>query len=177
MAANPLRVLNDTGKSEAFPCATCKSECCGSIPLTRKEYVTILRHLRTLPRSERSRLSAQRREANTCCFIDTEHWRCSIYEARPRICRLFGYAPRMTCQYAPLQATKMTNAEFDVQMTENAGESEGELGWVTGITLDWNRIKRDLIIGGHPKPSSGDLLEMEKIAEWGRLRAEARSKR
>lgn len=93
------------------------------------------------------------------------------------VCQVFGYAPRMTCQYAPLQATKMTDAEFDAAINKNAEDSGGEMGWVTGITLDWNRIKRDLIVGGTPKKSPADDVEMEKIAEWGRLRAESKGRR
>jgi Fe-S-cluster containining protein len=177
MTASPFHILNNesheaVAPSDAFPCATCASECCGSIPLTRKEYVAILRHLRTMPKSERDRLAAQVREPVKCCFVDTEHWRCSIYEARPTICRHFGYAPKMACHYAPLQATRMTDAELDAKMGANAAESDGELGWVTGITLDWNRIKRDLIVGGNPKRNAADNAEMQAIAQMGKFRLE-----
>lgn len=123
-----------------------------------------------MPQQERRRLALQERAPNTCCFVDTEHWRCSIYEARPTICRIFGYAPVMACQYAPLQATRMTDEEFNRQMEQNAAEGGGELGWITGITLDWSRIMRDMIIGGQPKRNGADITQITAIERLGKSR-------
>jgi uncharacterized protein len=145
--SSPFLILNNPATPAEFPCATCHSECCGSVPLTRKEYTAILRHLRTIPRSEINRLAAQERPDRTCNFVDQASWTCSIYAARPLVCKLFGYAPKMTCKYAPLQNTRLTDDELNRQMAERIGESKGELGWITGITLHWAGIKHDLLLG------------------------------
>ena len=150
LASSPFRILsNPAKKTSEFPCDTCDSACCGSIPLTRKEYVAILRHLRTVPREERNRLAAQKRDEYTCCFVDTERWQCSIYGARPLICKNFGYAPKVACKYAPQHANRMTDEELDRQTAQNVGASQGDIGWITGLTLDWPEIKHDLLLGGN----------------------------
>ena len=146
MAESPFNILNNAAPDD-FPCKTCPAECCSqsSVPLTRKEYVAILRYLRTMPRSERNRLSAQKRVATSCVFVDTENWRCSVYPAEPLVCRLFGYAPKLTCTHAPAMAKRMTDAHVNRQIAENVGKSNGEIGWMTA-KLTWRDIKRDLLL-------------------------------
>ena len=47
--------------------------------------------------AERQRLGAQKRDNMTCGFFDQELNRCSVYEARPAICRVYGLTKGLRC--------------------------------------------------------------------------------
>lgn len=50
-----------------------------------------------MPRTERKRLSKQRRGPLDCGFLDIENHRCAIYPVRPWVCEAFGRVKGMQC--------------------------------------------------------------------------------
>lgn len=81
----------------ALPCSSCKSECCGPVPLTEARLGEINQHLQGLGREEVRRLSRQKRSALTCKFVDTQSNTCAIYPVRPQLCRIYGRVEKMIC--------------------------------------------------------------------------------
>lgn len=53
--------------------------------------------VQAMPRTERKRLAAQKRNSIDCKFLDKEHSRCAIYPVRPWICEAFGRVKGMQC--------------------------------------------------------------------------------
>ena len=75
----------------AFQCKEGCFDCCGPVKLSRLEY------LRCISVSGRTAEEVRKQMQNNlkqgiynCPLLDTETKRCSVYEVRPAICRLFG---------------------------------------------------------------------------------------
>jgi Fe-S-cluster containining protein len=64
-------------------------ECCGPVPVTETEYQRVRRFMR-----ERG-IRARNNGLITCPLY--QDGRCSVYEARPTLCRVFGHVPKMAC--------------------------------------------------------------------------------
>ena len=88
----------------SFKCKEGCADCCGPVQLTRLEYY------RCVKASDRSAEDVRRHmERNLkqktcqCPLIDTRTKRCSVYEVRPAICRVFGTTGELACPhgYAP----------------------------------------------------------------------------
>lgn len=62
--------------------------CCGPVPVTEAELSAVRRHM------ARYRVPAVDRGKLTCPFFDGQ---CTIYEARPTLCRLFGHTAGLRC--------------------------------------------------------------------------------
>ncbi|TJY43104.1 YkgJ family cysteine cluster protein [Cohnella pontilimi] len=84
--------------SKPFLCDNC-IECCANVPVTAKEMQAIEGAIRAMPQEQIDRLQAQKRKDGACPLVDVENKRCAVYEARPWICRLFGYMEQMQCPY------------------------------------------------------------------------------
>ena len=86
----------------AIPAVGCKGLCydqCTLIPIDPAERSAIEEHtgrrVKTLPKMD---LLVMRTEADgTCRYLRRQ--RCSIYEARPMICRLYGAAEGLECPH------------------------------------------------------------------------------
>lgn len=63
-------------------------DCCGPVPVTDAELSAVKRHM------ARYRVQAVDRGRWTCPFYDG---RCTVYEARPVLCRLFGHTAGLLC--------------------------------------------------------------------------------
>jgi len=88
--------------SDQLPCATCKSECCSKVPMTRPQVEGLLRWLIENANDQILKLKQQERPAGKCMFVDMETHRCSVYPVRPGICKAFGYyGGTLTCWHAP----------------------------------------------------------------------------
>lgn len=59
-----------------------------------------------MPRKLREALENQLRLPGTCIFYDLDRDRCGIHDARPDVCRRFGYHKDLVCFRAPQLATK-----------------------------------------------------------------------
>jgi hypothetical protein len=64
------------------------SDCCGPVLCTDKEYEAVKRFVR-------SRGVRPVSQGVTCPYY--QDGQCQVYDARPRICRLFGHSPRLVC--------------------------------------------------------------------------------
>jgi uncharacterized protein len=91
---------------ESLPCQGCKGLCCGPVPITEKEFKTIHKNLKSMPRKIREDLENQPRFPGTCIFYDLNQDHCGIHTARPEICRKFGYHQDLVCFRKPELATK-----------------------------------------------------------------------
>jgi len=67
---NPFVILPTTPQ---FPCATCKCECCGGVPIFKAELKEVLAYLRSLPASEIKRLASQDREPMMQCKMKCDY--------------------------------------------------------------------------------------------------------
>ncbi|MFD2371510.1 YkgJ family cysteine cluster protein [Brevibacillus sp. GCM10020057] len=91
---------------DTLPCQGCKGLCCGPVPITEKERRKIQKYVKAMPRKIRFDLENQQRLFGTCMFYDLQADRCGIHEARPEICRNFGYHEDLVCFRKPELATK-----------------------------------------------------------------------
>lgn len=105
-----------------FPCSTCKSECCGPVPLSRHRLGLIEKHLANLPAEEYATLAAQKRGRLDCAFVDTRTYTCAVYPVRPNLCKLYGKVddPKMRCphvnNYSLVQLVPTKTADTMIEM-------------------------------------------------------------
>lgn len=96
-------------------CDSCGLRCTDGFLVTRDEYDTVQEFLATVPAAETERIAAQNKTipwpggeesgatVTYCRYRDQENGRCSVYPARPTICRLFGHTPWLPC---PIEAVQ-----------------------------------------------------------------------
>jgi ferredoxin len=90
-------------------CDGCGLRCMDGFTVTRAEYEAVQVYLATLPPEETARVAAQEKTVpwpgaeesgatvTYCRYRDTERENCSVYPARPTICRLFGQTEWLPC--------------------------------------------------------------------------------
>lgn len=128
--------------SAKFTCRHC-GRCCGPIPVTYSEWQLIRRAIRHMPLSEVERLEKQNRKPLTCPLRDVDNERCSIYEARPLLCRLQGTQRGLPCPHQPEAAIGTDGYEL---LKKEHGESPNIYG-VLGLDLGWAQLKEGLYDG------------------------------
>jgi hypothetical protein len=109
---NAARRVRCAGDFNVYDCKKCPGYCCSYpvIALTRRDVARLARHTGlTEPEAERrftrpahghKRVMRRKKDPHfgrVCRFLDTTTRRCSIYAARPSICRQFPAEPR--CGY------------------------------------------------------------------------------
>lgn len=94
-------------------CDGCGLRCTDGFTITLSEWKLVEEFLKTVPLSEVQRVKAQQKTVpwpgaeetgatvTFCRFRDNEAGNCSIYPARPTICRLFGHTRWLPC---PIEA-------------------------------------------------------------------------
>lgn len=122
-----------------LPCERCKAECCYLVPVFRGELERILRVVRSWSAAEVKRLSRQRRPFGMCPFVDAERWRCSVYEHRPTLCRLYGYTPGLECPLCPSAVSQMAKQEAHA-WARLAEAQHGEWSGTLGLDVTWQEI-------------------------------------
>lgn len=98
-----------------FRCKEGCSDCCGPVELSRLEY------LRCVQASGRSSEDIRQQMKNnirqgmyTCPLLDPETRRCTVYDVRPAICRLFGVVRnQLLCPhgYAPEDSALLSDEQ------------------------------------------------------------------
>lgn len=89
-------------------CDACGLRCAAGVPATRTEWETIKAHITGLAAEEQTYLAEVLAQDKTvdlgddvtvrmCRYRDMEQGRCSVYAARPLICRLLGHVEWMPC--------------------------------------------------------------------------------
>lgn len=122
-----------------LPCSRCKAECCYLVPIHKGELAKILEFLSSKPKLELDRLSSQKRPFGMCPFVDLESYRCSVYEARPYLCRGFGEFIGLPCPHAPHMAIRNPEHLNNIYRTEfmvhgYAGMLGDDITWGKGLS-------------------------------------------
>lgn len=86
-----MRKLNFKYIPEHTNCMNCGS-CCGVVPISEKEYTKIYEFCKEKKIKPRKFTSIE-----DCPFRDHMFKRCTIYEVRPTLCRIFGVVSGMQC--------------------------------------------------------------------------------
>jgi Fe-S-cluster containining protein len=134
-----------TTNTKPFLCDNC-FQCCANVPVNAKEMVAIRRTVRAMPQEQIDRLRAQKREAGTCPLVDVENKRCTVYDARPWLCRMFGFMEKMQCPYnkhIQLMPFAESQKKFMAEIGANAKEDIQAIG-VLGQDITWEKglVKR-----------------------------------
>lgn len=116
--------MNDTAKLAAidllldavpkFECRPGCDDCCGPLMMSRLEAKRIRRATGVDPMALLTTLAKSKDPGClTCPFVHPETHRCTIYEIRPAVCRVFGSSehPRLTCPHGCRPERLMTKAE------------------------------------------------------------------
>ena len=85
------------------------SDCCGPVPLSKWEAKRL---------GVEGIMTPVKPGTLTCAFVGEDR-KCTVYDKRPYICRVFGCAehPMLTCPYGCGPATKLTAQELEVLST------------------------------------------------------------
>lgn len=119
--------------TSVFICQNC-GDCCGPIPVSGEELRKILEAINQMSPRERKRLKNQKRDEFACPLRDEEKKQCSVYEARPQVCRLQGRVEGMPCARNP-GAPVMSKAA-EQAMLESIGPAIG----ILGLDIGWNEL-------------------------------------
>ncbi|WP_063260073.1 YkgJ family cysteine cluster protein [Bacillus cereus] len=115
-------------------CKNC-SECCGPVPVTYKELEGIKKAWEKIPKKRREQLKLQKRKPMTCILLDTKTNKCTVYESRPLVCKMFGHYKGLQCTYHPEEVL-----ESDGKGRKRVVENGPPVG-VLSMNIDYNRIE------------------------------------
>ncbi len=108
-----------------IPPVDCKGRCldsCGPISMSRQEEARLLAHGVEIPSMAEAMAALERGEDYYCpALIDG---RCSVYDDRPTICRLWGATESMRCPYGCTPDDALTQEE-SYQLLRLAAEVGG----------------------------------------------------
>ncbi len=124
-----------------FACQNCGA-CCGPVPVEDHEWRMIRRAVRNMSHDERERLKRQKREPLTCPLRDVEKKCCSVYEARPSICRMQGLYEGLPCPHQPLYAQQKDHNRI-VRLIGGKGKIPDVVG-ILAIDLGWEELMKGL---------------------------------
>ena len=100
-------------KLPSFQCKEGCYDCCGPVMLSRLEYMRCVKASgRTAEDVKQQMQNNLKQGILTCPLLDNETKKCSVYEVRPAICRLFGVVKgELLCPhgYAPDEAAMISN--------------------------------------------------------------------
>lgn len=93
----------------------CSAPCCGAIVIEIELETKHMDKIKSSPRypCERMHVSnsvAYLTEDLKCIFLNKEN-KCSIYEDRPEVCRLYGTRPNLQCPYVHMDGRLRTKRE------------------------------------------------------------------
>jgi hypothetical protein len=136
MAPNPRRLdARLDALYERIPTLPCKGICfdsCGPIAMSNRERARIETGLRSVHVVQRNGVSA-------CSMLD-QHGRCSCYDIRPAICRLWGVAEGMECPYGCKPERYLTRTEammiLGEALTIGGGSTETQVMQALGQMLE-----------------------------------------
>lgn len=97
-------------------CKLCRGQCCTFAPMTRREFKSIRKKYGIPPSSTLIEVTdngavmvVTDMESGTCAYLKDS--RCSVYEDRPGICRVYGDNDTFPCKLArPLDALRKLEA-------------------------------------------------------------------
>lgn len=113
---NLVRDLKLRGVYARLPALQCRQLCqaaCGPIVMSGAEWDRVVEAVGVEPRP-----TDEQAERLRCPMLDERSGRCTIYNARPLICRLFGMVEAMRCPHGCTPARWLSDAEAFQLMTE-----------------------------------------------------------
>lgn len=99
--------------------------------------------VRRMPDDEVRRLAFQWRKPGTCPFVDTDQWRCAVYDHRPTVCRLYGLTPGLECPHAPAVAATINPARARAMLDRD--HRFGPIVGVLGMDIGWRELAGDRV--------------------------------
>lgn len=98
-----------------FKCKEGCFDCCGPVELSRLEYMRCIQASGRTAEDVRQQMQNNIKQGNYLCpLLDTKTGRCTVYEVRPAICRLFGVVKnQLLCPhgYAPESSTLLDDRQ------------------------------------------------------------------
>jgi Fe-S-cluster containining protein len=151
------RVIKDEQPRVYFDCSKCPAFCCSvyeRVKVTKRDIVRLAKHFGVTYEQARFRYTRLRdgervlkrvRDVifdETCAFLDQETRGCTVYHARPTVCR--GYPARSRCAY------------YDLLKFER--QQQGDENVVPLVQLSFREVKEVVV---------SDEDSSEEIYEWG----------
>jgi Fe-S-cluster containining protein len=152
------RAIKDDQRRVYFDCNKCPAFCCSvyeRVEVKARDLNRLARHFGVTPQQAQRRYTMQREGQRvlkrvedaifreTCMFLDQKTRRCTIYHARPAVCR--GYPARTRCAY------------YDLLQFERKQQGRDDVVPVVDIIF---RETGEEVVGGEDGP--------EVVEEWGR---------
>jgi uncharacterized protein len=101
------RFVEGIDQSPCDGCDACGARCTAGVPMLHAEFSAIRTYVAGPEGAEARRVERQDRQVpypgvddvfyTVCRFRDVERGRCSIYPARPLVCRVFGHVEWLPC--------------------------------------------------------------------------------
>jgi uncharacterized protein len=150
------RVIKDEQPRVFFNCSKCPAFCCSvyeRVEVTKRDLNRLARHFGVTPEAARERYTRDWEGERvlkrvddvifpqTCTFLNQETRGCTIYEARPAVCRAFPGRPR--CAY------------YDLLKFERA--QQGDENVVPVVTITFREVEEVTV---------SDEDSSERIYEW-----------
>lgn len=90
----------------------CKSECCGIVPMPIQTYNTFKRRVKKkiVDIMKLNGHVVLMTDDMSCAFLDN-NYRCSIYDHRPMICKIYGTTEKLPCPYIDTNGNKRTDED------------------------------------------------------------------
>lgn len=103
------------GTIPGFQCKEGCFDCCGPVELSRLEYMRCIQASGRSAEDVRQQMKNNLKQGNYLCpLLDPETKKCSVYEVRPAICRLFGAVKgELLCPhgYAPERSALLSDKQ------------------------------------------------------------------
>ena len=153
----PERVIKDEQPRVYFDCSKCPAYCCSvyeRVKVTKRDITRLAKHFGVTYEQARFRYTRLRDGERvlkrvedtifeeTCAFLDQETRGCTIYHARPTVCR--GYPGRSRCAY------------YDLLRFER--QQQGDENVVPLVQISFREVS-DVVVS--------DEDSSEEIYEWG----------
>ena len=98
-----VKTIKDDQPRTYFDCTKCPAYCCSiyeRVQVTKRDITRLAKHRRFTKKWEDERILKKVKDVifpETCMFLDQEKRGCTIYHARPGVCR--EYPDRVRCSY------------------------------------------------------------------------------
>lgn len=90
----------------------CNAECCGIVPMSIKKYNIFKRKIKKkiIDNMRLGNNIVLITKDGSCVFLDNN--KCSIYDNRPMICKLYGTIEKLQCPYIDICGNKRNDQEI-----------------------------------------------------------------
>jgi Fe-S-cluster containining protein len=151
-----VKTIKDEQPRTYFDCTKCPAFCCSiyeRVQVTKRDINRLARHFGVSYETARRRYTKQWKDERvlkrvkdvifeeTCMFLDQETRGCTIYHARPAVCR--EYPDRSRCSY------------YDVLQFERRQQDDESV--IPLVQITFHEVKKKTVSNGNGK---------EKVWEW-----------